>query len=79
MWGGTTPIPYAPGTRIAKASDRSQAGPMPAPHEPKLPSLLPFVVMALILLVLYGGLLLFPTLKGVVNRQDCVATGRTDC
>ena len=52
---------------------------MPAPPEPKLPTLVPFVVMALILLALYGGLLLFPTIKGIVSRQDCVATGRTDC
>lgn len=52
---------------------------MRAPRQPKLPTLLPFVVMVLILLVLYGGLLLFPTFKGVVNRQDCVAAGRTDC
>ena len=41
---------------------------MPAPHEPKLPSLLPFVVTALILLAIYGGLLLLPTIKGLIGR-----------
>ena len=53
---------------------------MRAPRKPnRMPSLLPFVVMALVLLAIYGGLLLFPALKGLVNRQDCIATGRTDC
>ena len=64
---------------IATARDRLQAPMMPPPHEPKLPSLLPFVVVALVLLVLYGGVLLFPTIKDFINRQDCVATGRTNC
>ena len=53
---------------------------MPDPRMPnKLPSLLPFVVIAALLVAIYGGLLLFPTLKGAINRQDCVGSGRTDC
>ena len=53
---------------------------MRAPRKPnRTPSLLPFVVTALVLLVIYGGLLLLPPGRARVNRQDCVATGRTDC
>ena len=53
---------------------------MPEPRTPnKLPSLLPFVVIAALLLAIYGGLLLFPIVKGFINRQDCIGSGRTDC
>ncbi len=53
---------------------------MREPRTPnKLPSLLPFVVIAALLLLIYGGLLLVPTVKGLANRQGCVASGRTDC
>ena len=47
------------------------------PNRP--PSLLPFVVLAAILVVIYGVMLAFPTIKGYINQQDCVATGRTSC
>ena len=65
--------------RIATARARSQARTMSAPRESKLPSLLPFVVAALVLVIIYGGLLLFPTIKALVDRQDCLAAARTDC
>ncbi len=68
IWCGTTTIPYPHGVRIAKAADRPQARSMPAPPEPKLPSLLPFVAMAAALLLVYGAVLLFPALKGFIGR-----------
>ena len=45
----------------------------------QIPSLIPFVVLAVILLVIYGGVLLFPAIKGYIERQDCLGSGRTDC
>ncbi len=44
-----------------------------------LPSLMPFVVLALILLLIYAGVMLFPMVQRYVAQQDCIATGRTDC
>lgn len=53
---------------------------MRSPRKPgSIPSLTPFVVMALVLLLIYGGVLLFPTIKAMLNHQDCVGSGRTDC
>lgn len=44
-----------------------------------VPSLIPFVVIALLLIVIYAGFLAFPTIKHLINNQDCVASGRDDC
>ena len=44
-----------------------------------LPSLMPFVVLALILVLIYAGVMLFPLVQRYVAQQDCIATGRTDC
>ncbi|WP_419730714.1 hypothetical protein [Lichenicola sp.] len=53
---------------------------MADPGKPSpLPSLMPFIVMAVLLVVIYGGFLLFPMIKSIINQQDCVATGRNDC
>ncbi len=53
---------------------------MPTPRKPNpLPSLMPFVAMAILLLVIYGAVLLFPTIRSIIDRQDCVGSGRTDC
>lgn len=53
---------------------------MRPPRKPNsVPTLLPFIVMAVILLVIYLGVLLFPTVQRIMNRQDCIATGRTNC
>ncbi|MDB5374163.1 MAG: hypothetical protein JWP04_2805 [Belnapia sp.] len=44
------------------------------------PDLLALVAMAIILLVLVGGYLIFPWLQQLVGYQDCVASGRiTGC
>lgn len=45
----------------------------------RLQRLLPLVVLAAILLLIYGVMLAFPAIKGYINQQDCVATGRTNC
>lgn len=53
---------------------------MTDPDQPsKIPSLIPFVVMALLLVVIYAGVMLFPTIKAMVGRQDCIGSGREDC
>lgn len=53
---------------------------MSEPQKPsQLPSLVPFVVIALVLAAIYGGVLLFPVIKGYMVRQDCIATGQTNC
>lgn len=53
---------------------------MPDPDKPSsMPSLLPFVVMAVMLLVIFLGFALFPMVKTMITQQDCVASGRTDC
>lgn len=53
---------------------------MAEPDKPsQIPSLLPFVVIALVLLLIYGGVLLFPTFKNYMVRQDCIASGQTTC
>ena len=48
--------------------------------DPPPPSrLFPVIVLAVLIV---GGLLawwLFPVVQGFVARQDCVATGRTNC
>ena len=51
----------------------------PLPPRSKLPDFTPFIVIAAVLGVLALGLYLFPVIKGMVNYQDCVASGRTDC
>jgi hypothetical protein len=53
---------------------------MPDPDKPSpIPTLLPFVVIALLLALIYGGVMLFPMFKGYMVHQDCLATGRTSC
>jgi len=49
------------------------------PPEGRLPSLLPFIVMAVILLLIYAGVMLFPVFNRMMKQQDCIASGRTDC
>lgn len=41
--------------------------------------MLPLAALAIVLVLLVGGFLLFPRLQRVIGFQDCVATGRTDC
>lgn len=40
---------------------------------------IPLVVLAMIVIALYMGFLIFPVIKQVINQQDCIASGRTDC
>ncbi len=51
----------------------------PPPRPSKLPDFTPFIVLALLLGLLTLGLYLFPRIKGAMNYQDCVASGRVDC
>ena len=51
----------------------------PAPPPSKLPDFLPFIVIVLLLGLAAGGLYAFPYIKAMVNYQDCVGSGRTDC
>ena len=51
----------------------------PKPPPSKLPDFTPFIVLAALLGLIALGLYLFPAIKRVVNTQDCVASGRTDC
>jgi hypothetical protein len=52
----------------------------PDPNRPSpIPSLVPFVTIAAIVVVIFLGVMLFPTIKGYINQQDCIATGRSDC
>lgn len=52
----------------------SDPGPKPRPD------LLSLIALAVILLVLVGGYLVFPWLQQVVGTQDCLASGRiTGC
>ena len=57
--------------------DRPQHPPSKPPA--KLPDFTPYIVIAAILGLLALGLYLFPVIKGMVNYQDCVASGRVDC
>ncbi len=45
----------------------------------KLPDFTPFIVLAVLLGLMAGGLYAFPYVKAMVNYQDCVGSGRTDC
>ena len=40
---------------------------------------MPFIVIAVLLGLTAGGLYAFPHIKAMVNFQDCVGSGRTDC
>lgn len=44
-----------------------------------IPSLMPFVVMAAILLLIFFGLLLYPSTRTPDARPDCQAAGQHDC
>ena len=45
----------------------------------KLPDFTPFIVLAALLGLMAGGLYAFPYVKAMINYQDCVGSGRTDC
>ncbi|HTR34914.1 MAG TPA: hypothetical protein VMH80_03360 [Bryobacteraceae bacterium] len=45
----------------------------------RLSRFVPLFVLALVLLVMLVGWLLFPRLQRMIAFQDCVAAGRTDC
>lgn len=49
-------------------------------HRPgSLPTLIPFAVIALLLAIILVGFVVFPAVKTLINQQDCVASGRSDC
>jgi hypothetical protein len=57
---------------------------MPEPERSKpqgtvFGALLPMLVLALLCLALGGGVLLFPRIAAYMARQDCVASGHTNC
>jgi hypothetical protein len=69
-----------PVRRIEIASTPQENLTMRKPSGPgPIPSLMPFIALAVALLVIYGGLLLFPVIKDYINQQDCIGTGRTNC
>jgi hypothetical protein len=47
--------------------------------QPPPSRLFPVIVLAVIVLLGLAGWLLFPVFQGFMARQDCVATGRTNC
>ena len=50
------------------------------PDDPDPPSsLLPALVLAFLVALMLGGWWGFPHLQAWMNRNDCVATGRTNC
>jgi len=54
-------------------------GPTTPPRPPRKPDFTPWVVLAVVLGLIAGGLYLFPRVKAYINFQDCVASGRIDC
>ncbi|MCQ8278139.1 hypothetical protein NFI95_06715 [Acetobacteraceae bacterium KSS8] len=53
---------------------------MQDPNQPsKLPSLMPFVVIAAVLVLIFVGVSLFPVFKRYMVQQDCIASGQTSC
>jgi hypothetical protein len=51
----------------------------PPPPPPRERDFMPFIVIAVLLGLTAGGLYAFPHIKAMVNFQDCVGSGRTDC
>ncbi len=49
------------------------------PERNQRPDFLPVIVLFGIVVVICLGIWLFPYLQSVIQRQDCVATGRQDC
>jgi len=48
--------------------------------EPKQgPDFVPLLVLLGLVLVIGAGVWLFPYLHSVIQREDCIATGRNDC
>lgn len=43
------------------------------------PDLLPLIALVVIACTIGLGILLFPYASNFVNRQNCIASGRTDC
>jgi len=53
---------------------------MPDKEPRRRPDLLPLIGLAVVLVVLGAGYLLFPWLHKVMSYQDCIASGRiTGC
>jgi hypothetical protein len=47
--------------------------------ERRRPDFLPIVILVAIVGVVCAGLFLFPYLQSTIDRQNCIAIGRTDC
>ncbi len=43
------------------------------------PDILPLIILIVIVGVMALGIWLFPYASGFLNRQNCIASGRTDC
>jgi hypothetical protein len=43
------------------------------------PDFLPIVILLAIVGIVCAGLWLFPYLQSAIDRQNCIAVGRTDC
>jgi hypothetical protein len=52
---------------------------MTEPNHHQRPDVLPIVILVAIVGIVCAGLWLFPYLQSAVDRQNCVAVGRTDC
>ena len=52
---------------------------MPDERPPRRIDVVGLLVLALVVLLLVGGWLLFPRLHREMMWQDCVASGRTNC
>ena len=50
---------------------------MPEPSSPS--RLFPVITLVVIILLGLAAWQLFPVVQGFISRQDCVATGRTNC
>ena len=49
----------------------------PTPRRPR--DLLPLIVLAVILIVVLAGWLVFPTIQRTISNQDCIASGHVNC
>jgi len=49
------------------------------PSKSARPDFLPVIILILIVAVIGAGVWAFPHLQKIIQREDCLATGRADC
>jgi len=52
---------------------------MPDKPRPSAGNLLPALVLGVLVLLIAGGVWLFPRVAAYMARQDCIATGHVNC